>query len=100
MRNDYLAKFYHLESFAGAGNSVKVHAPGTVANMVCGFDILGFALNDPCDVMEVTLIDGKQVIIHPDEEYNLPTDPEKNVAGAALLAMLELVSEDIGFEVR
>jgi homoserine kinase len=72
MRNDYLAKFYHPESFAGAGNSVKVHAPGTVANMVCGFDILGFALNDPCDVMEVTLIDGKQVIIHPDEEYNLP----------------------------
>ena len=82
------------------GKNVTVHAPGTVANMVCGFDILGFALNDPCDVMELWLIDKKEIVIHPDEEYNLPTDPEKNVAGAALLALLDAVEEEIGFEVK
>ncbi|CAN5471984.1 homoserine kinase [soil metagenome] len=80
--------------------SVTVHAPGTVANMVCGFDILGFALNDPSDVMELRLINKKEIIIAPDEEYNLPTDPEKNVAGASLLALLDAVEEEIGFEVK
>ena len=36
---------------------VKVHAPGTVANLVCGFDILGLCLNEPNDLMEVKLLD-------------------------------------------
>jgi homoserine kinase len=79
---------------------VTVHAPGTVANMVCGFDILGFAVNDPCDVMELHLIHVKQIIIHPDNEYNLPTDPEKNVAGAALQALMNATEEEIGFELK
>ena len=34
---------------------VKIKSPGTVANLVCGFDILGLALNDPYDIMEVKL---------------------------------------------
>jgi homoserine kinase len=82
------------------GSEVTVYAPGTVANMVCGFDILGFCLNDPCDEMWLKLIDKKEVIIHPDAEYNLPTDPEKNVAGAPLLAMLDVLPESVGFEMK
>ncbi len=87
-------------SLSRSGRTVTVHSPGTVANMVCGFDILGFALKDPCDVMELKLMNKKEIIIHPDEEYNLPTDPEKNVAGAALLALLDAVEEPVGFEVK
>jgi homoserine kinase len=82
------------------GSEVTVHAPGTVANVVCGFDILGFCLNDPCDEMWLKLIDKREVIIHPDPEYNLPTDPEKNVAGAPLLAMLEAIEGEVGFEMK
>ena len=72
---------------------IKIKAPATVANMVCGFDILGFAVNNPYDEMEMRLVhlDAGQssiTIINMDD-YNLPTDPEKNVAGAALLAMIE-----------
>ena len=44
--------------------SVTVHSPGTVANLVCGFDILGLALNAPYDVMKVKLLDEPKVIIH------------------------------------
>lgn len=84
----------------GGSRAVTVLAPGTVANMVCGFDILGFALNDPSDVMELRLIDTKEIIIHPDPVYKLPTDPEKNVAGAALLALLDAVEEELGFELK
>lgn len=100
MNNDLIIKHPDSSLPLSVGSAVTVHAPGTVANMVCGFDILGFALNDPCDIMDLKLVDKKQVIIHPDEEYNLPTDPEKNVAGAALLALLDAVDEEIGFEVK
>lgn len=77
---------------------IIVHSPGTVANLVCGFDILGLALHDPYDIMEVSLIDEPRVIIHNPDEYNLPTDPEKNVAGVVFLAALEKANGK-GFEV-
>ena len=72
---------------------IKIKAPATVANMVCGFDILGFAVNNPYDEMEMRLVTrtaGQAAItIINIDDYNLPADPEKNVAGAALLAMIE-----------
>ena len=63
---------------------VKIKSPGTVANLVCGFDILGMALSEPYDVMELTLLNEPKVIIHNKDNFNLPTDPEKNVAGVVL----------------
>jgi homoserine kinase len=78
---------------------LTILAPGTVANMVCGFDVLGFALEDPCDEIDIALIPEKRIIIQPDPVYQLPTDPEKNVAGAALLAMLDAIDEPIGFDI-
>ncbi len=81
-------------------NEVTVLAPGTVANMVCGFDVLGFALEGPYDKMLIRLTSKKGVTIINKDEYNLPTQPKKNVIGVALLTMLEQVKEDIGFEVE
>ena len=78
---------------------VTVHAPGTVANLVCGFDILGLALNEPNDIMELTLIDEPVVRIINRDQYNLPTEPEKNVAGVVLLSILEKTGNKFGFEV-
>lgn len=79
---------------------VSVSAPATVANVVCGFDVLGFALKEPADLMTVRIIPEKAIKITNLDDFNLPTEPEKNVAGVALLAMLEKVSENIGFEVE
>ena len=76
---------------------IKIKAPATVANMVCGFDILGFAVNDPYDEMEMRWMPRAEnevsITIINIDNYNLPTDPEKNVAGAALLAFLEEYEE-------
>ena len=77
---------------------IKVFSPATVANVVCGFDILGFALNDPNDVFTISLTDEKGVTIINDDEYNLPLDPEKNVSGAALLALLDETPDIKGFQ--
>lgn len=80
--------------------NVKVKCPATVANLVCGFDILGMALNEPYDVMELKRIDKPGVIIRNIDPYNLPTDPEKNVAGVVLLSILEKMNNKFGFEVE
>ncbi len=67
---------------------IRVLAPATVANVVCGFDCLGFALANPFDEMTVRRIDEKTVRIINRDDFGLPTDAEKNVAGVALKAML------------
>lgn len=71
-----------------------------MANVVCGFDILGFALDDPCDEMTLRLIDERTIRITHHDAYNLPTEPEKNIAGAALMSLLSKIPEPIGFEVE
>lgn len=78
---------------------IKVHSPGTVANLVCGFDILGMALAAPYDVMELTLLNEPKVIIQNIDNYNLPTEPAKNVAGVVLLSIIERMDYKIGFEI-
>jgi len=78
---------------------VIIHSPGTVANLVCGFDILGMALNDPYDIMELRLLDEPKVVIVNRDEFNLPTEPERNVAGVVLLSMMEKLDNKTGFEV-
>lgn len=80
--------------------SIKIHSPATVANLVCGFDILGMALNEPYDVMTLKLIDEPKVIINNKDNYNLPTNPEKNVAGVVLLSIMEKLDQKIGFEIE
>jgi len=78
---------------------IKISAPATVANLVCGFDILGMALNDPSDIMEVSLLDEPVIRIKHADEYDLPVEPARNVAGAALIALQEACENRIGFEV-
>ena len=81
-------------------NEVSVLSPASVANVVCGFDCLGFALSAPCDEMTVRVIKEKIVRIFHRDDFNLPTEPQRNVAGAALLSMLRASGENFGFEVE
>lgn len=78
---------------------IKVASPGTVANLVCGFDVLGLCLGTPYDEMDVSIIEEKKVILKSADGYNLPTDPMQNTAGAPLVEMLQELDADFGFEV-
>jgi homoserine kinase len=78
---------------------VTVQCPATVANLVCGFDILGMALQAPFDLMEVQLLDEPAIRVSSRDGFPLPTEPALNTAGAPLLAMLEELDKNIGFEV-
>lgn len=80
-------------------NSVKIKSPATVANLVCGFDVLGMCLHEPFDEMEIKLIDEKKIIIQSADGYPLPSDPQQNTAGAPLIEILKTIDEKLGFEV-
>jgi homoserine kinase len=81
-------------------NEIRVLSPATVSNVVCGFDCLGFALSAPFDEMTVRIIEEKTVKIVNQDDFNLPTEPEKNVAGKALLSLMRAANADFGFEVE
>jgi homoserine kinase len=101
MRLIFNNSYLYSPSDDSSGGVVKVHSPATVANMVCGFDVLGFAVNDPYDEMTISFTDQPGIKIINEDEYHLPTDPSLNVAGVALLAMLdEMPDQKQGFELR
>ncbi|MEZ5425094.1 MAG: homoserine kinase [Pyrinomonadaceae bacterium] len=79
---------------------ITVLSPATVANVVCGFDCLGFALEEPFDRMTLRLTEEKTVRIINRDSFDLPVDPQKNVAGVALFSILEKSGADFGFEVE
>src|ERR1700749_4910707 len=81
-------------------NEISILAPATVANVVCGFDVLGLALSAPSDEMTLRRVDEKGVRIINRDDFNLPTEPEKNVAGVVLLEMLQTVDAGFGFELE
>jgi homoserine kinase len=76
---------------------VKVFAPASVANLVCGFDVLGMSLENPADEMTMRLDNEPGLRIIHEDNYGLPEVPERNVAGAALLAMMKEIDPAIGF---
>lgn len=83
--------------------SIKVFSPATVANVVCGFDILGFAVNEPGDELYMELCDEPGVVITSIEgdEGKLPLDPDKNTVSACVKSVLRhLGKEDLGVKLK
>ncbi|HVV04666.1 MAG TPA: hypothetical protein VHC96_10620, partial [Puia sp.] len=80
-------------------NKITIKCPATVANLVCGFDVLGMALEEPYDIMEVSLLDEPVVRISSGDGFPLPSDPAQNTAGAPLLAMQDELEKPVGFDV-
>jgi homoserine kinase len=77
---------------------ITIQAPATIANLVCGFDILGLALDAPYDIMTLELQDQPGLRIKHVDGYGLTSIPEQNVAGAALLAMLDTIDDAPGIQ--
>lgn len=82
---------------------IKVFAPASVANVACGFDILGFALEKPGDEIIVQFSDtpGFRITSILGAKGKLPTDPMKNTAGFAAYKLLEHLGVlDMGIEME
>lgn len=81
-------------------NEIKIFSPATVANVACGFDVLGFCLDNKGDEMVIRKVSEKGIKITHIEGYDLPFEADKNVAGVSALAMYEHANPDCGFEIE
>ncbi|VXB61262.1 Homoserine kinase [Flavobacterium sp. 9R] len=79
---------------------IKLFCPATIANLSCGFDVLGLCLATAGDEMIVRTSSEKGVRITKIVGADLPLETEKNVAGVAALALLEAFETEMGFEIE
>jgi homoserine kinase len=81
--------------------SIRASAPATVANVSCGFDIFGFAVEAPADEVVITLTEAPAVTITKitGDEGRLPLEAEKNTAGVGVQAFLRHINSPYGAEI-
>ncbi|MCX2680876.1 homoserine kinase [Galbibacter sp. EGI 63066] len=81
-------------------NEIRLFCPATIANVSCGFDVLGLCLESTGDEMIIKKTDTGKVTISKITGQDLPLETEKNVAGVAVLAMLKETNTDHGFDLE
>ena len=77
---------------------IAAFAPATVSNVAAGFDVLGFALEEPGDVVAAELADEPGVVIadiHGDGA-RLPREVSRNTAASAVQALLAVLGTTRG----
>ena len=81
-------------------NEIKIFCPATIANISCGFDVLGLCLETIGDEMIIRKSDVKGIKITKIVGADLPLETSKNVAGVAALALLEAIDYEFGFDIE
>lgn len=83
--------------------SIHVFAPATVANVVCGFDVLGFAIHEPGDEVQMKRVSkpGIRITKITGDDGRLPLDPKKNTVSASVQHYLNALGKpDLGLEIE
>lgn len=81
-------------------NEVRIFCPATIANLSCGFDVMGLCLETIGDEMVIRKTSKKGIHITKIIGANLPFETMKNVAGVAAMSMLSNLDLDFGFEIE
>ncbi len=81
-------------------NEIKIFCPATIANLNCGFDVMGLCLEGIGDEMIIRKVAEKGIRITKITGADLPMETEKNVAGVAGLALYQAAQPDGGFEIE
>ncbi len=82
-------------------DNLTVFAPATVANLACGFDVMGLAICAPGDEVTVQFNRLKKIRIRKisGDKGRLATDAAKNTASVAIQALNDDLHIDQGFDV-
>ena len=83
-------------------NSVKIRSYATVANLGCGFDVLGLCLQNPYDEIEVSKSNHREVTLTIlESKYdNIPSDPDMNTGGVPAKLIMKDFNLDFGFDIK
>jgi homoserine kinase len=76
--------------------TVKIFAPATIANLGCGFDVAGMAIDSTGDVLRIEIEPGSGLTIENASGVPLPTDIEENVTTPAVRALLNAYVNERG----
>ena len=79
---------------------LKIFAPATVANLSCGFDVLGCCLENVGDEMLIRKNDLNELRLTKITGQVLPMEPNRNVAGVAVQALLKEAKSTQGFDIE
>ena len=91
----FVRTLYQPRGRLEVSSTCRAFAPATVANLACGFDVLGLALERPGDTVEASLTSASsshaavQIATIEGDEGRLPRQAERNSAGAAVKALLK-----------
>ena len=82
--------------------TIKAFAPATVANVCCGFDVLGFCVQAPSDEVILTLRQTSGIVIKSiaGDGGRLSLDPLENTAGVAIQSFLDRLNISQGVEIE
>ena len=83
-------------------NKIKVKAPATVANLSCGYDILGLCLDNPWDEIEISKITENKIVIESikSDFSDIPINPEQNTGGLPAILIHKKLKLDFGFKIK
>ena len=79
---------------------IKLFAPATVANLSCGFDVLGCCLDGVGDEMIISKNSEQKLRITKITGQDLPLEVNANVAGVSAKALLAELNEKQGFDIE
>lgn len=80
--------------------TIKVFAPASIANMGCGFDIMGMALDEVGDVLEISADEGDGLTIENCTDVPLPDDIELNVITPVVRKFLEMTGNKAQIDIK
>lgn len=79
---------------------VRVFAPASIANLGCGFDIMGLALDEVGDILEMTASEGDGITITNSTDVPLPASIEDNVITPVIRKFLEMTGKKAQIDVN
>ena len=79
--------------------SLRVFAPASIANLGCGFDIMGLALDDVGDILDIVATEGNGLSITNATDVPLPEDPEMNVITPVVRKFMDMTGNSANIEI-
>ncbi len=78
--------------------SIRIIAPASVSNVGPGFDLMGFALDEPNDILQLRKNNSNSLRIINESGINLPENPKNNVSSVAVQSLLDKFDIKDGFD--
>ena len=82
-------------------DSITLRAPATIANLSCGFDVLGLCIKNPFDEIKITKNNDCNVVISIQDSpfSDIPDNPNQNTGGIPAQLIIDHFNLDFGFNI-